>query len=265
MRQFPSDLPECRAHRGERLANGQLYDWHMIGGHITGPFLACTEGTLLPIVGYRLFGDETCFHELGHIIEWRALDGAGRARVAAAFRRSIDSGHWKNQYAATNLAEWFAEVTKFYFRPDGDALAFYDPSLSHGHEWLRREDPAAFQLADDLYEGRTDPGAPKTVRLPLGPGRDEAALKSKESVAPATFSVHNATNAEIRLVWIDFEGHRDSREPFARAPAAAPGGTIEEFSWATHTFVVTDAAGRALCTLTAPEDTGVAEMKGACE
>ncbi len=237
----------------------------MIGGHITGIFLACTEGTLLPIVGYRLFGDETCFHELGHIIEWRGLGAASRARVAAGYQRSIAGGHWKNQYAASNQAEWFAEVTKFYFRPDGDALAFYDPALSRGHEWLRREDPEAFQLADDLYEGRADPGVARTVPLALGPGRDEATSKSKESFVPASFSVHNGTSAEIRLVWLDFEGHRDRRQPVERAPAAAPGGTIEEYSWATHAFVVTDAAGRALCTLTAAEDTGVAEVKGACE
>jgi hypothetical protein len=265
LRQFASDLPEYRTHRGERLKNGQLYDWHMVGGHITGSFLACAEGTLLPIVGYRLFGDETCFHELGHMVEWRGLDAASRARLAAAYRRSIESGHWKNQYAATNQAEWFAEATKFYFRPDGDALAFYDPSLSRGREWLRREDPGAFQLVDDLYAGRTDPGAVKTVPLVLGPGRNEAALKSKESVVPSTFYVHNATIAEIRLVWVDFEGHRDRRQPFEHSPAAAPGGIIESYSWATHTFVVTDASGRTLCTLTAAEETGAAEVKGVCD
>ena len=92
LRQFASDLPEYRSHRGERLDNGQLYDWHMIGGHLTGSLLACAEGTLLPIVGYRLFGDETCFHELGHMIEWRGLGAAGpRPPRRAAYRRSIDA------------------------------------------------------------------------------------------------------------------------------------------------------------------------------
>jgi hypothetical protein len=265
LRQFASDLPEFRAHRGEKLDDGQLYDWHMIGGHITGSFLACTEGTLLPIVGFRLFGDETCFHELGHIVEWRGLDAANRAGVVAAYRRSVASGHWKNEYAATNPAEWFAEATKFYFRPDGDALSFYDPKLAHGHEWLRREDPDAFRLVDDLYGGRTYPGAPKTVSLALGPGRDEATIKSKESIIPTTFSVRNGTGAEIRLLWVDFEGRRDQRRPLDRAPSASPGGTIEDYSWATHAFVVTDAAGRALCTLTVPEENATAEVKGPCE
>jgi hypothetical protein len=265
LRQFASDLPEFRQHRGERLPSGELFDHHMIGGHGSGTFLTCTEGTLLPIVGYRLFGDETCFHELGHMIEWHGLDGANRARVAAAYQRSIESGHWKDQYGATNHAEWFAELTKYYFRPDGAGLAFYDASLSHGREWLRREDPEAFRLVDDLYSGRTDPGVAKTVRLVLGPGRDERALKSRESVVPSGFSVHNGTSAEIRVVWIDFEGHRDPRQPFERAPAAPPGGTIEEFSWATHAFVITDASGRTLCTLTAGDETGTADVRAACE
>jgi hypothetical protein len=265
LRQFTSDLPEHRDQRGKRIDTGQLFDWHMIGGHIVGNLSSCAEATLLPIVGHRLFGDEPCLHELGHAVELLGLDNASRGRVNAAYRRSMESGHWKNKYAAKNEREWFAELTRYYFRPEGDTLAFYDPQASQGRAWLRGEDPEGFQLVDDLYAGRTDPGVPRTRALPLGPASAEAALRSrKESDMPSQLSVHNGTAGEIRLVWIDFEGRRDPRLPPERMPSAPPGGTITESSWAGHTFVVTDAAGRGLCTLSAADDDGTVDVIGPC-
>ncbi len=264
LKQFASDLPEFQDGRGTRLENGELFDWHMVGGHITGRFLACTEGTLLPIVGHRLFGDETCYHELAHAIELLALDNATRARVERAYRRSIADGHWANQYAAKGENEWFAEITKYYFRAGGARLAFYDSRLARGHDWLRDEDPEAFQLVDDLYGGRSDPGTPRRVPLVLGPGAAEKTLKSGASKLPVRLTLHNRTAERIHLVWLDFEGRRDPRQPFADLPSAAPGHDLDEASWATHTFVVTDDRGAALCTLTAGAEDSEADVTGAC-
>src|SRR5581483_11505333 len=134
LRQFASDMPEMRALRGSRVASGELFDHHMIGGHVIDRFLVCTEGTLLPVVGFRLFGDETCIHELGHAVELRGMDNAARVRVLDAYERSIAAGRWTKQYAATNVHEWFAEITKYWFRADRADLAFYDASLSRGHD-----------------------------------------------------------------------------------------------------------------------------------
>jgi hypothetical protein len=189
-----------------------------------------------------------------------ALDGKTRGRIHAAYVHSMQSGRWKNQYAARNENEWFAELTKHYFRQEGGAPAFYDPRASRGPAWLRSEDPDGFQLVDDLYAGRIDPGVPRTRTLPLGPASAETAMRSPPSETPSQISVHNGTAAEIRLVWVDFQGQRD-RRPSQSAP---PGGTIIESSWAGHTFVVTDAEGRGLCTLTAAEDDGTADVKGPC-
>jgi len=265
LRQFTSDLPEHRDQRGARRDTGELFDWHMIGGHIVGNLSSCTEATLLPIVGHRLFGTGPCIHELGHAVELLALSNVVRGRIIAAYRHSMESGHWKNAHAAKNEHEWFAELTRYYFRRDDDALAFYDPSLSRGHEWLRQADPEGFSLVDDLYMGLTDPGVPRTQALHLGPASAEASLRSRKgSEIPSELRVRNVTTAEIRLVWVDYEGRRDPRLPFERMPAAAPGGTIVESSWAGHTFVITDASGRGLCTVTAAEDDGVAEVTGAC-
>jgi hypothetical protein len=262
LRQFTSDLPEYRSERGKRLDTGELFDWHMIGGHIVDNLSSCTEATLLPIVGHRLFGDDTCSHELGHAVDTLALGTAAHARVHAAYVRSMESGHWQGKYAAKNEREWFAELTKYYFRPEGDGLGHYFPHPVEGRTYLRREDPEGFQLVDDLYSGRLDPGALRT--LPLGPGRDEPTLRSPPSRSPTQLTVRNRTAADIRLVWIDFDGKRDTRVPFEQVPLAPPGRSVTKITFAGHVWAVTDAAGRALCTVTAAEEDGTADVTGPC-
>jgi hypothetical protein len=265
LRQFASDLPEFRASRGTRIYTGELFDWHMIGGHITGRFSSCTEGSLLPIVGHRLFGTEVCMHELGHAVEMLALDSANRARILTAYQRSLETGHWEKEYAATSRSEWFAEITRYYFHADGDALAFYDPTLSRGRVWLSGYDPEAYHLVDDLYSGRTDPGRRRTVTLRLQPGRNEAQLHSEASRLPSTLTIRNGTTQRIHLVWIDFEGRRDPRASSATEGWADPGGRVDRFTFATHPFVITDEAGHAMCTVIAEADDGIADVTGSCD
>jgi hypothetical protein len=264
MRQFTSDLPEHRGERGKHLETDELFDWHMIGGHLTGRFSSCTEATLLPIVGHRLFGEEVCVHELAHAIDRLALASRVRQRIHDAYRRSLDSGHWLGQYAARNEAEWFAEMTRYYFRPDGGELDFYNPDLARGRAWLHGEDAEAFQLVDDLYGDRVDPGTPRTLAVVLRPGAEEAASRSPRSSLPVLLTVRNRAAAPIHLVWIDFDGHRDTRRGLAEGQSAPPGGEILQATFAGHVFVVTDGDGKALCTVTAPDEDGAADVSGAC-
>ena len=264
LRQFTSDLPEHRDARGSRIETGELFDWHMIGGHLAGNFLACTEATLLPIVGHRLFANEPCLHELGHAIDLLALGRPARERILAAYRRSIDSGHWKGQYAAKNEHEWFAELTRFYFRPDITRVAFYDGQHARGREWLRSEDAEGFDLVDDIYSGRLEVGPPPRL-LPLGAASAEQTLRSQgESNVPAEVFVHNGTTKTIHLVWLDFDGRRDARPEFARYGVALPGGATSVNTFAGHAFVVTDFAGRALCTFTATGEDARVDVRGPC-
>jgi hypothetical protein len=267
LEQFPSDLPEFAGKRGSRLGGGELFDWHMIGGHLSegeAHLASCSEGTLLPIVGFRLFGDETCIHELAHAIEWFALDASTRERIVTEYRASLDSERWKGMYAASNPHEWFAEVTKFYFRRDRDDLAFYDPQLARGHDWLCRYDERACRFVDDLYHDRLDPGVPKATVVAPAPGSSEGATRSGVGQVPVRVVVRNRGTARIHVIWIDFDGKRDPRLPFAEQHAAAPGEEVAEYTWATHVFVVTDDAERALCTFTAPDEDAVVDIAGEC-
>jgi hypothetical protein len=160
----------------------------------------------------------------------------------------MSAGHWKGVYASKNEREWFAEMTRFYFAVDGDGLAFYDPRSGKGRAFLRAEDPEAFALVDDLYQDRLDPGVVRILRVEPGAAADEPKLRSDASKVPADLEVQNLSSAPIRLVWVDFEGRRDRRQPLAESPRALPGDAIRESSWTGHTFVITDDDGRGLCT-----------------
>jgi hypothetical protein len=263
LRQFASDMPEMRSMRGSRIDTGELFDHHMIGGHVIDRFLVCTEGTLLPIVGYRLFGDETCVHELGHAVELRGMDNAARAKVLAAYEHSIATGHWDKQYASKNVHEWFAEITKYWFRKDRSDLAFYDASLANGHDWLCGYDPDACKLASDVYSGAFDPGAPRTVSIALRPGRDESTIRSEHSHAPMELTIENRSQTRVKLVWIDFDGARDARPNISTW--IAPGATGHQTSWRGHGFVLLDDTGRALCTLVTPADDASATFTSPCD
>ena len=78
---------------------------------------------------------------------------------------------------------------------------------------------------------------------------------------PTTLVLNNRTSARVRLVWIDYEGRRSGA---AEEGWIDPGASLERSSWKGHTFVVLDAKGSPLCTLTAASDDGVADVTGPC-
>jgi hypothetical protein len=187
---------------------------------------------------------------------------AARAAVADAYARAKSAGRWDGRYASKDVAEWFAEVTKYYFRPGEAALAVYDAELAHGHAWLAEYDPIAYAFADDVYSGRFDPGATARVPVALRSGHEESTLKSAGSERQVNVLVRNRTKRRVRATWLGFDGERDRREGIAST--AAPGGEVELYTFTGHAFVVLDEAGSALCTFVAGEEDGVVELRGGC-
>lgn len=168
LRQQASDLPEFARRKGERLPNGQLFDEHMIGGHIVAYTTVCTEATVIGVVGHRLYGNDSCTHELGHGIEVSALSPAVRARLLSQWERSHAAGLWKNEYADSSYAEMFAEGTRFYFTERAR---------------LESRDPELFALMRDLYTDAIDPGdAPTEQPVRLGRQKTTAACAARRRI-----------------------------------------------------------------------------------
>ena len=56
-------------------------------------------------------------------------------------------------YAGSNVDEFFAELTMWYFGTHGDTR-MTGPKPENGREGLKEYDPEAYALMDDFYSGR---------------------------------------------------------------------------------------------------------------
>ena len=95
---------------------------------------------------------------------------------------------------------------------------------------------------------------PSPRRLTMQPPAQEASLRSERSDNPTAILFVNRTGANLQLFWLDFEGQR---QPYGAIGTAEP---FRRTTYATHAWLVADAAGRALGLFVADEKEGVAEI-----
>ncbi len=82
------------------------------------------------------------YHELGHLVQGWAISPADYFDIKLAYQAALDAGKYRNAYAATNSNEYFAEATQAYFlHVEG----------SHDRAWLRRYDPAIYEILARVY------------------------------------------------------------------------------------------------------------------
>jgi hypothetical protein len=106
----------------------------------------------LPSDRYR-GGSDICIHEFSHAIMNFGLTAAQRQRIQEQHARSLGSGLWLASYAATNPQEFWAELSMWYFGARGDRRMTGTPPAD-GPDGLKRYDPAAYDLLNDLYHCR---------------------------------------------------------------------------------------------------------------
>jgi alpha-glucosidase len=149
--QNTSDLPEWRSARGKPFDGKLTIDERTRG--MGGLMTSCGEENLLKLQKDRYFGRDICTHEFAHCIQDYGLSDDVREKIKGQFKRSTDAGLWKGSYAATNVSEFFAELTMWYFGTHGDMnMTGIKPGV--GRDGLKAYDPEAYKLLDDLYSGR---------------------------------------------------------------------------------------------------------------
>jgi hypothetical protein len=259
LRQFASDLPEHRAQRGTKTATGELFDWHMIGGHIVGRYGSCSEATLLPVVGHRLFGDDTCLHELAHAIYGLGIGREMQRRIGEQYEHS--RARWKDTYAASNEFEFFAETTKLYFKNASD-LSLYLARPTSDRAWLHATDPETESLLASLYADAADPGTPRFEPLKLQSPANERSLGSSDGRFRSHVLVKNDTGGTVHAIWIDYE---KARHPLPTDYVAAAGGYLDLQTYSTHAWVILDQHDAVLCTFVAPDADAEASLTGKCD
>jgi len=90
-------------------------------------------------------------HEFCHTIDSaiRSIDATWSARRNKAFRDALAKGLWKNTYAGSNSAEYFAEVSQAYFDCDRPNNWNHGPVATR--EQLKAYDPETYELIRSTF------------------------------------------------------------------------------------------------------------------
>ena len=176
--QVTTDLPEWRHDKGKPLEEyrGLTRDQRTRG--MGGLLTSCGEENLLKLEKDRYRGRDICLHEFAHNLLDNGCPREIKTRFAEQRTRSLEKGLWQKSYAGSNVDEFFAELTMWYFGTRGD-LSMTGPKPAPGPEGLKAYDPEAFALMEDFYSGRIDIGKREPRR------RRNAARESEPVTAQA--------------------------------------------------------------------------------
>lgn len=150
--QFTTDLPEWRHDKGKRINEygGLTRDERTRG--MGGLLTSCGEENLLKLEDDRYRGRDICVHEFAHAIFFYGTLPAIRPKVEAQLQRSLAKGLWVDSYAGSNVDEFFAELTMWYFGTHGD-MGMKGEKPADGRDGLKAYDPEAFALFEEFYTG----------------------------------------------------------------------------------------------------------------
>lgn len=134
------DLPEFRCM--DTQENQEFYS-HVCGvaDRADYPVVTVNELDLLGKRSGPCGGLNILYHELGHMVQGWALPPADYFDVRQFYQDSMSAGRYKDEYAARNANEYFAESVQAYFltqdgrNRDRDWLEDYDPQM---YELLQR-------------------------------------------------------------------------------------------------------------------------------
>jgi hypothetical protein len=149
--QVTSDLPEFRRMKGKPFDGDLTVDQRTRG--MGGLLTSCGEENLLKLEKDRYKGRDICVHEFAHNIFDNGIEAETRDKFKEQYKRSLDKGLWKISYAGSNIDEFFAELSMWYFGTHGD-LHMTGAKPENGPEGLKKYDPVAFTLFDEFYSGR---------------------------------------------------------------------------------------------------------------
>ena len=84
---------------------------------------------------------------------------------------------------------------------------------------------------------------------------DESRLRSIDGKVPTTVEFVNQTPGPLKVFWLDYEGHRKLYL------SLAPNATSKQSTFASHAWVLADAADRCMSVFVASEGTSVVTLK----
>jgi hypothetical protein len=143
--QVYTDMPEYRHSFNRQYLNERVRG---TGGLDVTSF---GEENLLNLAQDRYDDESIAVHEFCHTIDaaLRRIDPDWRKRLVQAHRSAVDRGLWKNAYAASNPAEYWAEICQSYF--DCNRVNNWNHGPVGSREQLKLHDPEGYDLVKTTF------------------------------------------------------------------------------------------------------------------
>ncbi len=143
--QVYTDMPEYRNSSNPGYLNERVRG--------TGGFgiTSFGEENLLNLADDRYDDESIGVHEFSHTIDsaLRRVDSTWSRRLNQVFRDATSKGLWKDTYAGSNPAEYWAEVVTMYF--DCERPNNWNHACTYTREELKRYDPEAYALVKKTF------------------------------------------------------------------------------------------------------------------
>jgi len=123
-----------------------------LGATKVRPAVSGAVENLLEYPGDPYQGECICLHEFSHAIHeiaLREVDPTFDRRLKETYERAMNAGLWKNTYAATNRAEYWAEAVQSWFHCNRTNDAQHNSVNSR--PTLRDYDPAMVKLLEEVF------------------------------------------------------------------------------------------------------------------
>jgi hypothetical protein len=172
-------------------------------------FASCGEENLLKLPEDRYFGRDICSHEFTHTIHRYGLSSNVWDEIEEQYHKSTDKGLWKNCYAATDSAEYIAEMIMWYVGGHGDWRRS-NGEMKPGPEWLKSYDPEGYALMENLVNGKLDvkPIVYQELRPLPAEKADEVSRLPGDEKKYAAIVFDNQTDQNWLCCYFDKEGKR---------------------------------------------------------
>jgi dipeptidyl aminopeptidase/acylaminoacyl peptidase len=143
--QVYTDIPEYRNHPNPQYQNERVRG---TGGFDVTSF---GEENLLNLPLDRYDDESIAVHEFCHTIDaaLRRIDSTWRSRLLQTYRSAVGKGLWKNAYAASNPAEYWAEICQSYF--DCNRVNNWNHGPIGTREQLKQYDPEGYELVKTTF------------------------------------------------------------------------------------------------------------------
>jgi hypothetical protein len=144
--QVYTDMPEYRGTGNAAFMNERVRGTGGLGVTSFG------EENLLNLAGDRYDDESIGVHEFCHTIDaaLSRMDPAWRSKLPGVYKGAIAKGLWKNTYAASNQAEYWAEIAQSYF--DCNRVNNWNHGSVASREQLKQYDPDGYELVRTTFK-----------------------------------------------------------------------------------------------------------------